>query len=125
MICIDDFGVRALPVRQLIESEASSVRLSRSIVDATAGGGGVMGERLSKGHVQIAHSLFFAVAVPWVESNAQAEYFRRLRCQTLQGPHLSGAMPYRELLRLLYRSYANHSSSISAGLTDTGRSGPG
>jgi EAL domain-containing protein (putative c-di-GMP-specific phosphodiesterase class I) len=86
---IDDFGTGYSSLSRLSDLPVAEVKIDKSFVFAMAGGGG---ETLVRSIVDLGHNLNLRVVAEGVEDPVTIERLRQLRCNAVQGYHLSRAL---------------------------------
>ena len=87
---IDDFGTGYSSLSRLSDLPVAEVKIDKSFVFAMAGGSG---ETLVRSIVDLGHNLNLRVVAEGVEDPVTIERLRQLRCNAVQGFHLSRALP--------------------------------
>jgi EAL domain-containing protein (putative c-di-GMP-specific phosphodiesterase class I) len=98
-IAIDDFGTGYSSLAYLTRFPAGSLKIDRSFVasineDASAGA-------IVRTIIEMAHTLGFTVVAEGIETEAQADYLRRHRCEQGQGYLFARPMAAADLAALL------------------------
>jgi len=104
-IAIDDFGTGYSNLAYLRSLPVHVLKLAGSFVDGlrTAGRADPVGERIIGTLVQLAHALGLTVTAEGVETEAQAQRLKSMRCDAGQGWYFAPAGTAEELTRLLTR----------------------
>jgi EAL domain-containing protein (putative c-di-GMP-specific phosphodiesterase class I) len=98
-IAIDDFGTGYSSLAYLTRFPVGSLKIDRSFVasineDASAGA-------IVRTIIEMAHTLGFTVVAEGIETEAQADYLRRHRCEQGQGYLFARPMAAADLAALL------------------------
>ncbi|HUQ73498.1 MAG TPA: EAL domain-containing protein [Burkholderiales bacterium] len=103
-IAIDDFGTGYSSLAYLTRFPLSSLKIDRSFV------AGVMTRKgdaaVVRAILDMAHTLGFTVVAEGVETEAQAEFLRKLNCEQAQGFLFARPMPFAQLSALIQAAQA-------------------
>lgn len=92
-IAVDGFGADPVSLPQLARAPVDSLKISRSLVALPDVGEGGEGTGTVEAIVGIGHRLGFGVTAEGVETSAQAERFRDIGCDTIQGFYVGRPLP--------------------------------
>jgi diguanylate cyclase (GGDEF)-like protein len=102
-LCIDDFGTGYSSLSRLHEFPIDTLKIDRSFVNRLG---------FNSGHnetvqmiVTLAHSLGMDVVAEGVETNAQLEQLRELKCEFVQGYLISKPVDSEMATQLLFKNY--------------------
>lgn len=92
-IAIDGFGADPVSLPQLARAPVDSLKIARSLVDAPGGSDGHDGISTVEAIVGIGQRLGLSVTAEGVETSEQAERFRAIGCDTMQGYYVGRPVP--------------------------------
>ena len=92
-IAVDGFGADPVSLPQLARAPVDSLKISRSLVEAPSEADDGQGMGTVEAIVGIGHRLGFGVTAEGVETSAQAERFRDIGCDTIQGFYVGRPLP--------------------------------
>lgn len=105
-ISLDDFGTAYSSLGYLAKLPVQSLKIHPSFIDAMLNDADTAA--LVQTIISLAHALKLKVVAEGVDSEEQASFLRRLRCDEMQGQLLSGPLRLKEMTVLL--NEAEHSS---------------
>ncbi|CAL1240677.1 putative bifunctional diguanylate cyclase/phosphodiesterase [Candidatus Methylocalor cossyra] len=107
-LALDDFGVGYSSLSYLQRFPLDTLKIDQSFVRQL--GAGSDGARIIRAMIALAHSLDLMVVAEGVETEAQAEFLRRCRCDWAQGYLYSPPLPAEDFARWVRQQRADVAS---------------
>jgi EAL domain-containing protein (putative c-di-GMP-specific phosphodiesterase class I) len=98
-LALDDFGTGYSSLAYLKRFPVDTIKIDRSFVEGLPAD--VDDATIARAIIAMAHSLRLTVVAEGVETAEQLEFLRELRCEEIQGYHLSRPLPAAELRQFL------------------------
>ncbi|HEY4081037.1 MAG TPA: EAL domain-containing protein [Burkholderiaceae bacterium] len=98
-IAVDDFGTGYSSLRYLAQLPVQTLKIDRVFVDSMLKE--ASGMTLVSTMISLAHSLSLKVVAEGVETEAQADKLRELRCDEMQGYRFNPPLPFDRMTELL------------------------
>jgi len=98
-IAIDDFGTGYSSLRYLAQLPVQTLKIDRSFVHTMLSDQSTM--TLVSTVISLAHSLRLKVVAEGVETEKQAQWLRKMRCDELQGYWFSAPVPFERMTAML------------------------
>ena len=100
-IAIDDFGTGYSSLRYLAQLPVQTLKIDRSFVHTMLSEQSTM--TLVSTVISLAHSLRLKVVAEGVETERQAQWLRKMRCDEMQGYWFSAPLPFERMTDMLFR----------------------